>query len=90
MGLPLWDPQGDGTFEVRELVVGGSAWYESKAHPKKMLPLVGDKIRMINSRLLSSAALIPQVLNGPEGTVVELLVDKVLWLSCWSLHCIYS
>ena len=31
---------------------------------------------MINSRLLSSAALIPEVLNGPEGPVVELLVDK--------------
>ena len=76
VGLPLWDPQGDGTFEVREIVVGGSAWYESKAHPKKMLPLVGDRIRMINSRLLSSAALIPQLLNGPEGTVLEMLVDK--------------
>ncbi len=41
-----------------------------------MLPLVGDRIRMINSRLLSSAALIPQLSNGPEGTVVDMLVDK--------------
>ena len=65
---------------MREIVVGGSAWYESKAHPKKMLPLVDDRIRMINSRLLSSAALIPQVLNGPEGTVIEMLVDKVTFL----------
>jgi len=89
VGVQMWDSNGDGAFQVREVTLGSSCWFEQLACPGKVLPQVGDHVRMINSRLITSQAMVAELCRGLEGTQVnlEILEHKKDILICCVCVC---
>ena len=56
------------TCVYREIAAGGSCWIETRLSSHKVLPQVGDEVRMINNRLVSSQDMAAGLLLGHEGS----------------------
>ena len=54
IGISVWDADNDGLVEVRKIKPGISCWLEALKNPDDVLPEPGDRVRIINSRLINN------------------------------------
>jgi len=76
VGISVWDPDNDGLVEVHEIKPGMSCWLDSLKNPDDVLPEPGDRVKIINSRLINNVEMCEGLMVGEEGSVCEMVIDK--------------
>jgi hypothetical protein len=82
----VWDPDDDGLVEVKEVIKGMSCWLETQKNPDDVLPEANDRIKLINSRLISNVDMCDGLMVGEEGTVCEIVIDKADGSGVFTCH----
>lgn len=86
IGISVWDPDDDGLVEVKEVIKGMSCWLETQKNPNDVLPEANDRIKLINSRLITNIDMCDGLMVGEEGTVCEIVIDKADGSGVFTCH----
>ena len=86
IGISVWDPDDDGLVEVKEVTKGMSCWLETMKNPDDVLPEANDRIKLINSRLITNVDMCDGLMVGEEGTVCEIVIDKADGSGVFTCH----
>ena len=86
IGISVWDPDDDGLVEVKEVIKGMSCWLETQKNPDDVLPEANDRIKLINSRLITNVDMCDGLMVGEEGTVCEIVIDKADGSGVFTCH----
>jgi hypothetical protein len=83
VGITLVQPDKNGPIRISSIVEGGSLWREMQQNAtisdkrlRKFLPIVGDEVLAINGKSVPDVTSAPELVLGPEGSAVSLLIGE--------------